>query len=150
VRRRHLTPAQQYVALASSPICIGEGTLRRERLTWRFDARPSPLSRLYGLRIEYGQHGSPDVFVDAPDLHALAGGRRLPHVYSQRPVELCLHLPEAFEWTRSDRLDLTVVPWSALWLFYFEEWLWSDDWKGGGVHPGETDRRRSLRRRVAA
>jgi hypothetical protein len=27
------------------------------------------------------------------------------------------------------------VPWTALWLFYFEEWLTSDDWKGGGIHP---------------
>ena len=26
----------------------------------------------------------------------------------------------------------TIVPWTALWLFYFEEWLTSDDWKGGG------------------
>jgi hypothetical protein len=33
------------------------------------------------------------------------------------------------------RLDRTIVPWIALWLFYFEEWLASDDWKGGGMHP---------------
>jgi hypothetical protein len=25
------------------------------------------------------------------------------------------------------RLDQTVVPWSVLWLFYFEEWLLSED-----------------------
>jgi hypothetical protein len=25
--------------------------------------------------------------------------------------------------------------WATLWLFYFEEWLASDDWKGGGMHP---------------
>jgi hypothetical protein len=37
------------------------------------------------------------------------------------------------------RLDLTVVPWTALWLFYFEEWLASDDWKGGGMHPETGD-----------
>lgn len=137
------------MALASSPVCPGEGGVRHEHLTWRYAARPSPLSRRYNLRIEYGQNGPPDVFVDAPDLHALAGGRRLPHVYSQRPIELCLHLPGAFEWGRSDRLDLTVVPWSALWLFYFEQWLWSDDWKGGGTHPGEREGRRGLRRRAA-
>jgi hypothetical protein len=32
-------------------------------------------------------------------------------------------------------LDQTVVPWASLWLFYFEEWLASDVWKGGGIHP---------------
>lgn len=35
------------------------------------------------------------------------------------------------------RIDQTMVPWSILWLFYFEEWLVSNDWKGGGVHSGE-------------
>ena len=30
------------------------------------------------------------------------------------------------------RLDQTVVPWTSLWLFYFEDWLSSDEWKGGG------------------
>ncbi len=37
------------------------------------------------------------------------------------------------------RLDQTIVPWTALWLFYFEEWLESNEWKGGGEHPGDTD-----------
>jgi hypothetical protein len=37
------------------------------------------------------------------------------------------------------RLDQTVVPWATLWLFYFEEWLRSDDWKGGGMHPEVDD-----------
>lgn len=146
--RRRLTIAQQHLALGSNPICAGEGELRRERLTWRFPARPSPLSRSYDIRIEYGQNGPPDVFVDAPDLHSLADGRKLPHVYSDAPPELCLYLPGAFEWNRGQRLDLTVVPWSALWLFYFEEWLWSDDWKGGGMHPGDLAGGRMARRQL--
>lgn len=148
MRPRHLTAAQQYMTLASNPISQGSGRIRREHLTWRFGARPSPLSRSYDLRIEFGQDGPPAVFVDGPDLHELAGGRELPHVYTQRPVKLCLYLPSAFEWSRSDRLDLTIVPWSALWLFYFEEWLWSDEWKGGGMHPGEVERGRNSRRRA--
>jgi len=32
----------------------------------------------------------------------------------------------------------TVIPWSFLWLFYFEEWLVSDVWSGGGVHAEAT------------
>jgi hypothetical protein len=138
--------AQQFLALRSNPICAGSGELRRGRLTWRFAARPSPLSRSYDARVEYGEHGAPDVFIDAPDLHALAGGRKLPHLYSDDPPELCLFLPCAFEWGRHDRLDQTIVPWTGLWLFYFEEWLWSDDWKGGGMHPGDLDSRLARRR----
>jgi hypothetical protein len=37
------------------------------------------------------------------------------------------------------RIDNTIVPWAILWLFYFEEWLWSDEWKGGGEHPVVSD-----------
>ena len=37
------------------------------------------------------------------------------------------------------RIDQTIVPWTILWLFYFEEWLDSNEWKGGGVHPKESD-----------
>jgi hypothetical protein len=37
------------------------------------------------------------------------------------------------------RIDQTIVPWTAVWLFYFEEWLTSDEWKGGGVHLGDTE-----------
>ncbi len=31
----------------------------------------------------------------------------------------------------------TIVGWAALWLFYFEEWLVSNVWAGGGEHPQE-------------
>ncbi|MEZ5659385.1 MAG: hypothetical protein R3E83_12920 [Burkholderiaceae bacterium] len=33
----------------------------------------------------------------------------------------------------------TIVPWTYEWLFYFEEWLVSDEWKGGGRHPEVRD-----------
>jgi hypothetical protein len=31
------------------------------------------------------------------------------------------------------------LPWAAIWLFYFEEWLASGEWKGGGEHPHLSD-----------
>jgi hypothetical protein len=34
-------------------------------------------------------------------------------------------------------LDRTIVPWAVLWLYFFEEWLRSGEWLGGGEHPGE-------------
>lgn len=143
---RPLTIAHQFLALGSNPVCPGSGELKRERLVWRYPVRPSALSRSYDARIEYRQGGRPAVYVDRPDLHDLAEGRPLPHVYSDFPPKLCLYLPGAFEWSRQDRLDLTMVPWTALWLFYFEEWLWSDEWKGGGMHPGDLQASRIARR----
>jgi hypothetical protein len=32
-------------------------------------------------------------------------------------------------------IDQTFVPWTALWLFYFEDWLTTNEWRGGGEHP---------------
>jgi len=70
------------------------------------------------------------VFVDDPDLTIIAAGRRLPHVYEQKTSRLCLYLPRAHEWANC----------------YFEEWLISDEWKGGGEHPcNATDSRRDRR-----
>jgi hypothetical protein len=77
--------------------------------------------------------------VDRPDLVELSGGRRLPHVYAQKPPRLCLYFPSSGEWAAEMRIDQTIVPWTILWLFYFEEWLDSNEWKGGGVHPKESD-----------
>jgi hypothetical protein len=105
------------------------------------------LSRVYGVRIEADQEHWPEVFVETPDLGVLAGGRNLPHVYAQQPPRLCLYLPGTSEFQPWMRIDQTIVPWTALWFFYFEEWLGSDEWKGGGEHPGDWDRKNRGRRR---
>jgi len=142
-RPRPLTAAQQFLDLKRDPIAgSGRGRLRAGRLVWDFEVQPTPLSRLYGLRLTYPQCGNgPEVVVVAPNLGELADGRKLPHVYRQSPPRLCLYLPGAGEWAAHERLSQTAVPWAALWLFYFEEWLSSDEWKGGGVHPdGSHDR----------
>ncbi len=137
---RPLTPAQQYLALRSNPEHEGDGKLHRNILTWHFPVIPTPLSRLYRARIDYRQGKPPAVYVDTPDLVALADGRPLPHVYEQSPPRLCLYLPNSREWGPWMRLDQTIVPWTALWLFYFEAWLLSGEWSGGGVHPSTRER----------
>ena len=134
-RPRPLTAVQQLIGLQRSPTSRGHGTVRLGRLTWEFEARPTALSRVYGVRVTYRQDATPHVLVIRPDLADLAGGRKLPHVYQQKPTRLCLYLPRAKEWNGSMRISETLIPWAILWLFYFEEWLVSDDWKGGGVHP---------------
>ena len=134
---RALTAAQQEIHLRHSRVFPGHVRLRRERLTWRGKVRPTPLSRAYDVRLDYQVGDIPQVIVEAPDLRALAGGRRLPHVYQQDPPRLCLYLPKTGQWRPELRLDETMLPWSAVWFFYFEEWLDSDEWKGGGQHPGD-------------
>ena len=134
---RRLTAAQQYACICANPLCVGAGTLRPGRFVWRYKTSPTPISRLYSVRLNYRIGSSPQAVVEEPDLCCLASGRQLPHVYEQKPPQLCLYLPGVGEWEPWMRIDRTIVPWSTVWLFYFEEWLVSDEWKGGGIHPGK-------------
>jgi hypothetical protein len=138
---RPLTAAQQFHLLRNSQLVSGAGVLLPGELRWSYEARPTSFSRSYELELRYRQGGRPRTFVRNPDLTALAQGQRLPHVYSEDPVELCLYLPRAREWAPWMPLDSSVVPWSALWLYYFEDWLATGDWQGGGMHPGDFSRR---------
>lgn len=146
-RAKSLTMAQQFINLQGNPLSAGHGCLRSDRLTWTYATSPSPLSRDYLIRIEMAPESAPRIFVNDPNVEVLAGGRDLPHVY-RNPTRLCLYLPGTREWQPWMRLDQTIVPWTSLWLFYFEDWLDTREWKGGGMHPAIASRTRRNRRRL--
>lgn len=87
----------------------------------------------------------PICVVTEPDLCALAGTSSIPHIY--RPdkhisgTRLCLFLPSSqtdnklSEWRSQQKISETLIPWASLWLFYFEQWLHTGHWEGGGKHP---------------
>ena len=136
---RTLTPEQQWFRLRSSSISRGRGRVHRGKLLWEFGARPTALGRIYDMRLTYERGDFPKVCAQNPDLNALADGRFLPHVYSARPVQLCVYHPKYLEWAPTQSFTETIVPWTYLWLAYYEDWLVTDEWKGGGKHPGEID-----------
>ena len=147
------------LSLAQQLLCLrqqypgGIGRVRRSQLTWRCPVRPTAVSRLYEIELRYRIAGAPQVFVVSPDLSNLADGKELPHVYSQTEQRLCLYLPGSGEWRPVYAIAATSVPWAYEWLFFFEEWLGSGEWRGGGRHPppdssGGQRRRRWRRRRV--
>lgn len=112
-------------------------------LRFGFKVAPSPLSRVYRCLLKLYAARFPELFVLEPDPRMLAGGRKLPHIYPHdgRGTKLCLWLPKAGEWSQSMRLDDTYLPWAAEWLDYFEEWLTTDVWAGGGAHPEPRNKR---------
>jgi hypothetical protein len=116
-------------------ICSIKGNL----LTWEGLLAPSALSRKYTVRIEYPWRGVPKIFVLEPDLHVIADtvipDRSLPHVYTQHPVRICVYLPGTGEWHSTKAIAATLVPWSITWLGFFEDWVFTDVWSGGGIHP---------------
>ncbi len=74
------------------------------------------------------------VLVRAPDIEGLAGGRALPHTFDKidgLPV-LCLWWQR--DWNRGMPLT-TLIAWAAEWFWFFEYWLETGEWLGGGSHP---------------
>jgi len=145
-----LTAAQQYYVLRTANAFGGHGRLSRGSLVWFYSARPSPIGRLYALELKLQQGEFPQVIVKAPDLNVLAGGKDLPHVYEQKPPRLCLFLPWTGEWNPQRTLLETMLPWSVLWLYFFEAWLRSGEWTGGGIHPPASQEKEESLRSMAA
>jgi hypothetical protein len=113
----------------------GETVLRRRQVGWKGELSPDEYGRVYDVEMHYSVNGSPRVWVRSPDLHALTGGRRLPHVYDQIEQRLCLYAPGFGCWTPSRAVCRTILPWTCYWLRLFELWLVTDVWHERGIHP---------------
>lgn len=103
------------------------------------DLRPSPSSRTYVIQISYVSDGLASglkIFALSPSLYELAFSRkkRIPHTYFDG--SLCVYHPSKNEWNLSEGFSPLVV-WTSRWLFFFENWLVTGEWLGGGEHPGE-------------
>jgi len=118
--------------------------MKGKELLYRFTIAPSEYSRLYKcvLRMKQGWE-APRVFVITPDLVHLSGGRTIPHIYKNDGpgTLLCLWWPKKMEWHPKMKLIDTYIPWTAEWLGYFEHWLLTNVWEGGGEHPNSRKKR---------
>lgn len=133
-RIRRLTLIQQLLALRKD-FPEGVGHVRHGRLNWLTVLHPTPLSRGYAAQVDYRQGDVPRIFVIEPSLAKLAGNRPIPHLYQQDPAYLCLYRAIYGEWSDDKLISRTLLRWAASWLFYFEDWLISGEWRGGGEHP---------------
>lgn len=152
------TPPKRYVNLAQRAFDIDllalPGAERRflggRAVIYRLSLSPSEASRIYTCElVVYPGRRSPSMYVVSPDLHMLAAGRDLPHIYpsDRHGVRLCLYYPKYHEWTPGMKLSETFVPWTVRWLWYFEMWLLSGEWEGGGIHPESARRRYGVNQR---
>lgn len=127
------------VSYPSSMCEIKHGTL------WWFSkgVRPTPLSKEYSVLMTYRIGSLPKIRVFGDELQNL-DAEDFPHKYLIDPnnqwVEICLYR-YAFEFSRYKLLANTVIPWIVEWLFYYEIWLTTGEWLGGGEHPQSGKRR---------
>lgn len=95
--------------------------------------KPSPLSRSYLVEILYRLGRMPETIVRCPRLLDFASGKRIPHIWSETPLRLCLFYNGACDWLPNMLLADTVLCWASEWLFHFEHWEFTGEWNGGGT-----------------
>lgn len=108
--------------------------------SWYGTIQPLETSAQYRVRIRYALDKQPEVKVLDPKLEKRGDGGRIPHVYPGN--NLCLYRPRKQEWTDQKYIADTIVPWTSLWLMFYEYWLVTGEWMGGGEHPEHKARER--------
>jgi hypothetical protein len=98
------------------------------RAHWVGALQPTELSSRFEVRIRYRLGDVPRVFV-IPQITMGA-----PHVYWAQDGRLCLYYPKDGGWRRDMIIAETIIPWTALWLRYYELWLDTGKWLGPSPH----------------
>lgn len=115
----------------------GKCYIRNSVLHWEGDIRPTAMSRLYRVVLKYRLGARPVVLLQGDNIQGL-DRTGFPHKFSidreNHCVSLCLHLTHEFDSTQL--IADTIVPWAVEWLYFYEIWLTTGEWCGGGKHPG--------------
>jgi len=88
---------------------------------WRGTLQPREISPVYNILIKYKIGYTPKVWVLQPE-----PGVNVPHRFSDK--SLCLFWYKEWEWSPNQEISSTIIPWAALWLFYYEIWLDTGEW----------------------
>lgn len=107
---------------------------KEEFFIWTGAITPTIISDSYKVKIVYGKNTRLSVYVIEPKPLSLAENeKRLPHVYSHKEQRLCLYYPR--EWLGKELITKTILPWTSEWLFHYECWVITGEWRGKGIHP---------------
>jgi hypothetical protein len=90
---------------------------------WRGTLQPRECSPLYHVEVRSANGWVPKVRVLRPQLVPDP-----PHLYQDGT--LCLYWPAEWQWRRDRLIATTILPWAALWLYYYELWLDCGEWLG--------------------
>jgi len=135
---RRKTIAQQIEAMAVAWPMFRVGKRDRLNRSAIWSGVLKPQFTAYRVEVRYAVGASPKVRVLSPELRRLQGNEEgsLPHVYgpSNDPT-LCLYDPEASEWNSTMLIAAKIIPWTIDWLTFYEFWLMTGIWSGGGRHP---------------
>ena len=106
----------------------------KDEMIWEAEITPTSISKKYRIRINYTLGRKPVIRIISETLQRVKN-QELPHVYSDLRQELCLYYPKNNEWNSSMYISQTILLWTSEWLFFYEHWLITNEWLGGGIHP---------------
>ncbi len=108
-----------------------ETAIKDNVLIARGSVQPCNLCEEYLIVVAYAEGVRPVVRVLDPAPVKVAHGQRNPHLNGDGTI--CLYDPDANEWNDGHPIALTIIPWTCEWLLFYEWWLASGTWHGGGV-----------------
>lgn len=127
-------PKQAYLLKMRYP--DSTSTIKDSILIWHAQIKPTALSRTYNIKLVYKKSFRPKIYLCGDYIRGIEK-HDFPHHYkikkNGKEVELCLCLPCEFD--NSKIIADTLIPWAQEWLYYYEIWLITDKWIGGGHHP---------------
>lgn len=110
--------------------------VKRGVLVGRAQMVPHTGCNSYLFELTYKAGDFPKLTILDPQLRRRVDDEKIPHTYGDN--EPCLFRPWS-DWSAKDAIAFTVVPWLAMWLFYYEMWHATGLWLGGGEHPAVDD-----------
>jgi hypothetical protein len=131
LRQKYLTVMQQDQYVRSRFPLFHRSTNRGTRIKWRGTLQPSPRSDIYEIEISYEVPCQPVIKVLTPRLSMWGDLKKQPHTFQDG--SLCVH--QTHEWHGNKLVATTIIPWTCLWLAFYETWRETGCWLGEGTHP---------------
>lgn len=117
--------------------------IKNNQLTWAGVIRPTPLSKEYRTLLVYKIGESPKIWVIGDELEKLED-KDFPHNYHKdidnKMVRICLY--RYSEFNAQKIIADTIIPWTIEWLYFYELWLATGVWLGGGDHPQQGEEKK--------
>ena len=89
---------------------------------WIGNLKPTESSAEYTVKIQY-DHRHPRVYICNPEML-----KNAPHQYNDG--RLCLYYPKDQSYNNMSIIADTILPWTVLWLYYYEVWIQEGVWWG--------------------
>lgn len=134
-KQKIYTLSEQYIALKTSYPKFNVKLLK-DCVVCTGLIKPTSRSISYSFKLNYRIGKRPKVNILDPVLKRNFKNDKIPHVYPLN--ELCLYYPKYQDFNSKMLLADCIIPWTSLWLYHYENWHITGEWKGGGIHPNST------------